>query len=110
MTNEVATVATPEWRIAGEWLDVCSCNSPCPCTFAQPPTGNHCEVLWAYRINEGHYGPTPMAGLKVVLLANFTGNLWDGAWLDAGVFSTLPPTMHSERPWQQFSPARPAAG
>lgn len=86
MTNEVATVATPEWRIAGEWLDVCSCNSPCPCTFAQPPTGNHCEVLWAYRINEGHYGPTPMAGLKVVLLANFTGNLWDGAWLDAGVF------------------------
>ncbi|EJF71731.1 hypothetical protein A462_11795 [Pseudomonas sp. Ag1] len=27
-----------------------------------------------------------MAGLKVVLLANFTGNLWDGAWLDAGVF------------------------
>ncbi|MGF6362061.1 hypothetical protein ABH907_003725 [Pseudomonas frederiksbergensis] len=43
-------------------------------------------MLWAYRINEGHYGPTPMAGLKVVLLANFTGNLWDGAWLDAGVF------------------------
>lgn len=27
-----------------------------------------------------------MAGLKVVLLANFTGNLWDGARLDAGVF------------------------
>ncbi|CAB3720357.1 hypothetical protein R8871_04792 [Paraburkholderia graminis C4D1M] len=76
----------PEWQIAGEWFDVCSCNSPCPCTFAQPPTNNHCEVLWAYRINEGHYGATQMAGLKVVLIAGFTGNLWDGAMLNPGVF------------------------
>ena len=76
----------PEWRIAGDWLDVCSCNSPCPCTYAQPPTGNHCEVLWAYRITEGDYGGISLAGLKVVLLANFTGNLWDGAWLDCGFF------------------------
>jgi hypothetical protein len=76
----------PTWRVAGEWFDVCSCNTPCPCTFAQPPTGNHCEVLWAYRINEGHYGATPMAGLKVVLLAGFDGNLWDGGELDCGFF------------------------
>jgi hypothetical protein len=81
-----SAAATPEWHITGEWLDVCSCNSPCPCTYAQPPTGNHCEVLWAYRINEGHYGTTPMAGLRIVLLANFTGNLWDGAQLAAGIF------------------------
>ncbi|MFK3796397.1 MULTISPECIES: DUF1326 domain-containing protein [unclassified Pseudomonas] len=87
MSDSVPQKASiPPWRIAGEWLDVCSCNSPCPCTYAQPPTGNHCEVLWAYRINEGHFGETPMAGLKVVLLANFTGNLWDGAWLDCGFF------------------------
>ena len=81
-----SATTTPQWRIAGEWLDVCSCNTPCPCTFAQAPTGNHCEVLWAYRINEGYYGETPMAGLKVVLLSSFTGNLWDGARLETGVF------------------------
>jgi len=85
MTDQVSEVI-PAWRLSGEWFDVCSCNTPCPCTFAQPPTGNHCEVLWAYRINEGHYGTTPMAGLKVVLLANFDGNLWDGGKLDTGVF------------------------
>jgi hypothetical protein len=88
MADQVAesVMAIPEWRIAGEWLDLCSCNTPCPCTFAQAPTGNHCEVLWAYRINEGYYGKTPMAGLKVVLLSGFTGNLWDGAKLETGVF------------------------
>ncbi|MBV8625489.1 MAG: DUF1326 domain-containing protein [Herbaspirillum sp.] len=88
MSDQVSAVpaTTPDWHIAGEWLDVCSCNSPCPCTYAQPPTGNHCEVLWAYRINSGHYGGTPMAGLRIVLLANFTGNLWNGAQLDAGIF------------------------
>lgn len=84
--TSVGTQAVPDWQIAGEWFDVCSCNTPCPCTYAQPPTGNHCEVLWAYRINEGHYGETPMAGLKVVLLASFDGNLWDGGQLDTGVF------------------------
>ena len=78
--------AIPAWRVAGDWFDVCSCNVPCPCTFAQAPTGNHCEVLFAYRINEGQYGATPMAGLKVVMLANLTGNVWDGSKLDAGVF------------------------
>lgn len=82
----IETPAIPSWQISGEWFDVCSCNTPCPCTYAQPPTGNHCEVLWAYRINEGHYGTTPMTGLKVVLLSNFDGNLWDGAQLETGIF------------------------
>jgi hypothetical protein len=88
MTNKTSEKvdATPAWRIAGEWFDVCTCNNPCPCTFAQAPTGNHCEVMWAYRINDGHYGTTPMAGLNVVLLSNFDGNLWEGGQLDTGVF------------------------
>jgi hypothetical protein len=76
----------PKWHISGEWFDVCSCNSPCPCTFAQPPTNNHCEVLWAYRINEGYYGTTPMAGLKIVILATLPGNLWGDGQLDVGFF------------------------
>jgi hypothetical protein len=88
MTDQVdaGKVVIPEWRVAGEWFDVCSCNTPCPCTYAQAPTGNHCEVMWAYRIKEGYYGATSMAGLKVVLLSSFDGNLWDGGKLDTGIF------------------------
>lgn len=76
----------PPWQISGDWFDVCSCNVPCPCTFAQAPTGNTCEVLFAYRITEGHFGETSMDGLKVVMLASLVGNVWEGAKLDACVF------------------------
>ena len=76
----------PEWRIAGDWIDVCSCNVPCPCTFAQPPTGNVCDVIFAYKIRTGHFGETSMEGLNVVIIAGFTGSIWHGDKLDAGVF------------------------
>jgi hypothetical protein len=79
-------MSIPDWRLEGDWFDVCTCNVACPCTFAQPPTGNYCEVLFAYRINKGHYGTTPMAGLKAVMLLSLTGNVWDGGKFDAGVF------------------------
>jgi hypothetical protein len=23
----------PNWKIMGDWFDVCKCNVPCPCTF-----------------------------------------------------------------------------
>ncbi len=32
----------PLWQVVGDWFDVYSCNIPCPCEFAQPPTNNVC--------------------------------------------------------------------
>ncbi|WP_434112946.1 DUF1326 domain-containing protein [Methylocaldum sp. GT1TLB] len=46
----------PNWWMKGDWFDACSCNVPCPCTFAQAPTGNHCEGIMAYHIREGAFG------------------------------------------------------
>jgi len=86
MTDQATAPEIPEWHIKGDWFDECTCNSPCPCTFAQAPTGNHCEVLWAYRITEGHWGGTPMAGLNIVLLSGFDGNLWADTKIDCGFF------------------------
>jgi hypothetical protein len=68
----------PQWHIAGDWFDVCSCNIPCPCEFAQPPTNNVCYGVLAYHIREGHYGDVPLAGLNLVLLGTFEGNIWAG--------------------------------
>jgi hypothetical protein len=68
----------PQWHIAGDWFDVCNCNIPCPCEFAQPPTDNVCYGVLAYHIREGHYGDVPLAGLNLVLLGTFEGNIWAG--------------------------------
>jgi hypothetical protein len=67
-----------QWRLAGDWFDVCKCAIPCPCTFAQAPTYGDCEGILAWHIREGHYGDVRLDGLNVVALGSFEGNLWEG--------------------------------
>ena len=81
-----ANVSIPKWHVTGDWFDVCSCNIPCPCTFAQPPTNRVCNVMFAYRIRAGLWGDTPLDGLCVIIIGAFTGSLFEGDKIDAGVF------------------------
>ena len=76
-----------QWTLQGDWFDVCSCDIACPCEFAQPPTNNHCEGVLAYHVREGTYGPTSLAGLNVIAVASFGGNVWTGeAKISLGLF------------------------
>jgi hypothetical protein len=68
----------PQWRLTGDWFDVCSCSIPCPCTFAQAPTGGECDGVLAWHIREGRYGDVALDGLNVVAVSNFRGNVWAG--------------------------------
>lgn len=68
----------PKWHVEGEWFDVCKCSVPCPCTFAQAPSYGDCEGVLAYHIREGHYGDVSLAGLNLLGLEQFEGNIWSG--------------------------------
>ncbi|MGI0018918.1 MAG: DUF1326 domain-containing protein [Nitrososphaera sp.] len=68
----------PKWKVSGDWFDVCSCNIPCPCIFAQAPTNGECEGVLAYHIKNGLYGETSLAGLNALALSYFKGNIWAG--------------------------------
>jgi len=68
----------PQWRVVGDWFDVCSCDIACPCIFGQPPTNNICRGVLAYRIREGHFGDVTLDYLRLVLAATFVGNIWAG--------------------------------
>ena len=35
----------PAWHAKGEWFDVCRCNVPCPCSWAQPPDDDYCDAV-----------------------------------------------------------------
>jgi Protein of unknown function (DUF1326) len=72
----VAMSTIPEWRLVGDWFDICSCNIPCPCEFAQAPTNNACQGMLAWHIREGHYGTVRLDGLNLLALSAFEGNLW----------------------------------
>ncbi|HEX2473053.1 MAG TPA: DUF1326 domain-containing protein, partial [Nitrososphaera sp.] len=73
----------PQWKVSGDWFDVCKCNIPCPCTFAQAPTYGECQGVLAYHINSGHYGETPLDGLNLIMVGGFKGNIWAGEAKDA---------------------------
>ena len=76
----------PDWKASGDWFDVCSCNIPCPCIFAQTPTNGECEGVLAYHIKNGHYGETSLDGLSVLGLTYFKGNIWAGETKFTGAF------------------------
>jgi hypothetical protein len=76
----------PDWKASGDWFDVCSCNIPCPCIFAQTPTNGECEGVLAYHIRNGHYGETSLDGLNILGLSYFKGNIWAGETKLAGAF------------------------
>ena len=52
----------PDWHLAGDWFDICSCNIPCPCEFAQAPTNNACAGMLAWHVRQGHYGNVRLDG------------------------------------------------
>jgi hypothetical protein len=69
---------TPDWRIAGDWFDNCSCAIACPCTFGQAPDNDLCEVVLFWHIREGHYGDVALDDLCLVRVGAFDGALWAG--------------------------------
>lgn len=79
-------MSVPTWHLNGDWFDVCSCAVPCPCTMAQAPTDNACAGVLAYHVTDGRYGDVALDGLNLLVLMDFTGNVWAGAKVNAGIF------------------------
>jgi hypothetical protein len=78
-TNPTAvSTAIPDWRIAGDWWDLCNCAIGCPCNFGSDPTLGYCEGVLTWLIREGHYGTVSFGGdLAVVLIIHFEGNVME---------------------------------
>jgi hypothetical protein len=76
----------PRWHAKGDWFDVCRCNIPCPCEFAQAPTFDECDGILAWHIREGAYGAVELDDFSVVALGYFKGNIWAGAKAAMGIF------------------------
>jgi hypothetical protein len=78
MTAAATNNNIPKWKLSGDFFDVCKCNIPCPCTFAQTPSYGDCDGVMAYHIRSGNYGQTQLDGLNVLVLDYFKGNVWAG--------------------------------
>jgi hypothetical protein len=72
------TTNIPDWKVSGDFFDVCKCNIPCPCTYAQAPSYGDCDGVLAYHVRSGQYGEASLDGLNVLGLMYFKGNIWAG--------------------------------
>ena len=71
-------MAKVDWRFKGKYLKNCNCDYGCPCDFWSKPTHTKCEGMMAMEIVEGHYGKTPLTGLKFAALYHWPGPLHEG--------------------------------
>ena len=66
------------WRIAGEEVGNCNCGWGCPCQFNADPTHGSCHALIAYRIDDGQFGSTDLAGVRFAEIVSWPGPIHDG--------------------------------
>ena len=67
----------PEWRLQGDWWDLCNCAIGCPCVFSSPPTLGYCEGVLTWLIRDGVYGDVRLDGFGVVLIMHWKGTVFD---------------------------------
>ena len=81
-------MADKNWTISGEYMESCNCDYLCPCIYTNPQgeaTHEHCIALMIYRIDEGRFGETDLAGVKFAFIIRSGRVMADGEWLFGGV-------------------------
>ena len=68
------------YQLEGRLLEVCTCNTLCPCWVGEDPDGGRCEGVLAWHVDKGVVGGTDVSGRTLVILAHIPGNILQGNW------------------------------
>src|SRR5258708_34314262 len=83
-------MATPTWKVNGQYYETCSCDFVCPCLpgqMAVSPSKGSCTFAMAFQIGRGQYDTVSLAGLAFSLLA-FTPEAMGNGHRAAGPIAT----------------------
>jgi hypothetical protein len=76
-------MATPKWKVTGQYYETCSCDFVCPCLprqLAVKPTKGTCTFAMAFQIDRGSYGSAPLDGLGFIVLGLTPKEMGQGDW------------------------------
>ncbi|MEO6270921.1 MAG: DUF1326 domain-containing protein [Lautropia sp.] len=76
-------MATPEWKVNGQYYETCSCDFVCPCVpgqMAVTPTKGACTFAMAFQIDKGSFGAVSLDGLGFVVVARTPEAMIKGNW------------------------------
>ena len=68
------------YRLKGELLEVCDCNTLCPCWIGEDPDNGTCQSSLAYRITDGDIDGVDVSGLNFGVAVFIPGNVLAGGW------------------------------
>ena len=68
------------YHLKGELLEVCDCNTLCPCWIGEDPDNGTCRSSLAYRIDKGEIDGLDVSGLNVGVAVFIPGNVLAGQW------------------------------
>jgi hypothetical protein len=80
-------VATPTWKVAGQYYETCSCDFVCPCVLTQltaKPSKGSCTFAMGFKIEQGKFGAVPLDGLGFMIVGFTPEEMGKGNW-SAGV-------------------------
>lgn len=82
----VATDATlTPWRIRGAYFESCNCDAICPCRMVSGRKGGRsthgiCFGVLSWRVDEGHAGAVPLAGLGAAFVIRYDDDEPGSPW------------------------------
>lgn len=68
------------YDLQGRLLEVCTCNTLCPCWVGDDPDGGTCDGTLAWKIDKGAIDGVDVSGLTFAALAHIPGNILQGNW------------------------------
>jgi hypothetical protein len=80
-TTEASPEATSQgYQLEGTLLEVCSCDTLCPCWIGEDPDNGTCDAVVAYNLTTGTIRGVDVSGLTLVNVAHIPGNVLEGNW------------------------------
>ena len=79
-------MTTEKWNLKGGYFENCNCQILCPCVVPGPPlepTEGHCDVGFAFHVDQGDYNGVSLDGLNFVIAAHTPGIMGHGGWTTA---------------------------
>ena len=76
-------MATPSWKLSGQYYETCSCDFVCPCILRQmtvSPSKGWCTFAMAFQVDRGSYGMVPLDGLGFIVLGKTPEAMVKGNW------------------------------
>jgi hypothetical protein len=100
----LSAAENPDWHFNGTVIEACSCPMFCPCYFNTEPAlkqtehgaKHFCKFNMAYKVNEGFYGATDLAGV-LFWVAGDLGETWKDGDTEWAIVTFQPGTTEAQK-------------